>query len=143
MAEHMHHVHLFTHDLDATVAWWVDMLDGVVAFDGDFGGSRNVFMHVGDGRIHFYDQLPRDEGKGAAHHVGIRSDDLRALHARLVEKGVALRSGIREFGSWRYLMCPAPDDVLLELFEVEGDQLDPALADYFLGASWRERAVAR
>ena len=56
---------------------------------------------------------------------------------------VALRSGIREFGSWRYLMCPAPDDVLLELFEVEGDQLDPALADYFLGASWRERAVAR
>jgi len=139
----MHHVHLFTHDLDATVAWWVDMLDGVVAFDGDFGGSRNVFMHVGDGRIHFYDQRPRDEGKGAAHHVGIRSDDLRALHARLVEKGVALRSGIREFGSWRYLMCPAPDDVLLELFEVEGDQLDPALADYFLGDSWRERAVAR
>ena len=66
MAEHMHHVHLFTHDLDATVAWWVDMLDGVVAFDGDFGGSRNVFMHVGDGRIHFYDQRPRDEGKGAA-----------------------------------------------------------------------------
>lgn len=139
MAEHHHHVHLFTRDLDATVAWWVEMLGGVVAFDGDFGGSRNVFMHVGEGRVHFYDQRPRDEGKGAVHHVGIRSDDLRALHARLVEKGVPLRSGIREFGSWRYLMCPAPDDVLLELFEVEGDQLDPALADYFLGVGWRDR----
>ena len=139
MAEHAHHVHLFTRDIDATVAWWRDLLGGVVAFDGDFGGSRNVFMHVGEGRLHFYDQRLRDEGKGAVHHVGIRTDDLYALHARLVARGVAIRSEVREFGSWRYVMCPAPDDVLLELFEVDGDQLDPALADYFLGAGWRDR----
>ena len=137
--EHVHHVHLFTRDMEATIAWWRDMLGGVVHFDGDFGGSRNVFMHVGEGRLHFYDQRPRDEGHGAVHHVGIRTDDLRALHARLVEQGVPFRSGIREFGAWRYVMCPAPDDVLLELFEVEGDQLDPAVADYFLGKGWRER----
>lgn len=133
MTEHLHHVHLFTRDIEATVAWWRDVLGGVVWFDGDFGGSRNVFMKVGDGRIHFYDQRPRDEGKGAVHHVGIRTDDLHALHARLVEHGVPLRSGIREFGSWRYLMCPAPDDVLLELFQVDAEALDPTLAEYFLG----------
>jgi len=138
--EHVHHVHLFTRDIDAAVAWWREMLGGVVAFDGDFGGSRNVFMHVGEGRLHFYDQRARDEGKGAIHHVGIRSDDLRALHERLVAKGVEFRSGIHEFGTWRYVMCPAPDGVLLELFEVEGEHLDPALANYFLGAGWRERA---
>jgi catechol 2,3-dioxygenase-like lactoylglutathione lyase family enzyme len=137
--EHVHHIHLFTEDIDRTVAWWCQTLGGVVHFDGEFGGSRNVFMHVGEGRLHFYDQRPRDAGKGAAHHVGIRTDDLRALHARLVALGIPLRSGIREFGAWRYLMCPAPDGVLLELFEVEGDQLDPALADYFLGVGWRER----
>ena len=55
MAEHVRHVHLFTRNIDATVAWWQEMLDGVVAFDGDFDGSRNVFMRVGEGRIHFSD----------------------------------------------------------------------------------------
>ena len=132
MAEHLHHVHVFSTDIDTTIAWWRDNLGGVVCFDGEFGGSRNVFMRVGDGRIHVYDQPPRDEGKGAVHHVGIRSDDLRGLHERLLARGVPFRSGIREFGSWRYLMCEAPDGVLLELFEVERDGLEPSLAAYFL-----------
>lgn len=132
MGEHVHHVHVFTEDIDATIAWWTEKLGGEVAYDGEFGGSRNVFMRVGEGRIHFYDQRPRDEGRGAVHHVGVRSDDLRALHARLLEQGVTFRSEIREFGSWRYIMCMAPDNVLLELFEVERDGLDPGLAAYFL-----------
>lgn len=132
VAEHLHHVHVFTEDIDASVAWWEQMLGGEVAYDGDFGGSRNVFMRVGDGRIHFYDQRPRDAGKGAVHHVGIRSDDLAALHEHLLARGIEFRSGIREFGSWRYLMCPAPDDVLLELFQVDAKTLDPDLADYFI-----------
>ena len=33
MAEHLHHVHLFTEDIDRTIAWWRDMLDGQVMFD--------------------------------------------------------------------------------------------------------------
>lgn len=132
MGEHVHHVHVFTEDIDATIRWWTQMLGGEVAYDGEFGGSRNVFMRVGDGRIHFYDQRPRDKGKGAVHHVGIRTDDLRALRDHLTEQGIELRSDIREFGSWRYLMCMAPDNVLLELFEVERDGLDAELASYFL-----------
>ncbi len=44
-------MHLFTEDIDKTIAWWRDMLGGKVAFDGDFGGARNVFMRVGSGRI--------------------------------------------------------------------------------------------
>jgi catechol 2,3-dioxygenase-like lactoylglutathione lyase family enzyme len=132
MGEHVHHVHLFTEDADATIAWWTEKLGGVVAYDGEFGGSRNVFMRVGEGRIHFYDQRPRDVGKGTVHHVGVRSDDLCALHRRLLAQGVEFRSDIREFGNWRYIMCMAPDNVLLELFEVERDGLDPGLASYFL-----------
>ena len=58
-----------------------------------------------------------DEGRGAVHHIGIRSDDLRALVARMKAQG----SEIREFGTWRYIMCAAPDDVLLELFEFDPD----------------------
>ena len=132
MAEHVHHVHVFTEDIDRTIGWWTEMLGGEVAYDGEFGGSRNVFMRVGEGRIHFYDQRPRGDGKNAVHHVGIRSDDLRALRTHMLGRGVTFRSEIREFGSWRYLMCLAPDNVLLELFEVERDGLDAGLASYFL-----------
>jgi hypothetical protein len=45
--------------------------------------------------------------------------------------GVALRSGIREFGNWRYIMCPAPDEVLLELFQIDTESMPPELARYF------------
>ena len=135
MAESLHHVHIFARDIEATIAWWRDMLGGEVVHDGVLAGARNVFMRIGSGGLHLYDQPPRDEGRGAVHHIGIRSDDLRALVARLTrsgvpfreirefgtwrESGVPFRSEIREFGTWRYIMCAAPDDVLLELFEFD------------------------
>ena len=121
MAESLHHVHIFARDIDATVAWWRDMLGGELVYDGVLAGSRNVFMRIGSGGLHLYDQPPRDEGRGAVHHIGIRSDDLRALVARLKAEGVPFRSEVREFGTWRYIMCAAPDDVLLELFEFDPD----------------------
>ena len=130
-AADLHHVHLFASDLDATVAWWREKLGGEVAFDGDFGGARNVFMRVGRGRLHLYDQPPRGAPGGPWHHVGIRTDDLPALHRRLAAEGVPFRSGIREFGSWRYVMCAAPDQVLLELFQIDTGNMPPALARYF------------
>jgi len=106
---HLHHVHLFCQDLDATVAWYKRAFDAKVYYDGDFGGSRNVFMKIGSGRIHLYAQPPRDNGKGSIHHIGIRTNDLTGLRDRMLQMGVRFRSGIREFGTWRYLMCPAPD----------------------------------
>ncbi len=130
-AAHLHHVHLFAADIDAAVAWWREKLGGVVAFDGEFGGARNVFMEVGRGRLHLYDQPPRGAPGGAVHHVGIQTDDLPALHRRLAALGVPFRSGIREFGSWRYIMCEAPDGVLLELFQIDTGDMPPALARYF------------
>jgi catechol 2,3-dioxygenase-like lactoylglutathione lyase family enzyme len=128
---HLHYVHLFARDLSATVDWYVRALGAEVYFDGDFGGARNVFMKIGTGRIHLYSQPPRDEGRGAIPHVGICTSDLKGLHRRLLEMGTSFRSGIREFGTWRYLMCPAPDDVLLEVFEIDVDSMPPELARYF------------
>jgi catechol 2,3-dioxygenase-like lactoylglutathione lyase family enzyme len=131
MTEHLHHTHLFCRNVDATIAWWRDLLGATVAFDGDFGGARNVFMRLGAGRLHLYDQPPRGDAGGAVHHIGIRTDDLEALEARLRAAGVAFRSGIREFGAWRYIMCPAPDGVLLELFEADTSKLPADAARYF------------
>ena len=131
MVEHLHHVHLFTADINSTIKWWRDMLGGNVIYDGDFGGARNVFMRVGSGRIHFYEQRLRDEGKGAVHHLGIRTDSLQELEKKLTDSGVKFRSGIHDFGSWKYIMCPAPDNVLLELFEVDENKLEGGAAEYF------------
>ena len=131
MAEHVHHTHLFTDDIDATIAWWTGMLGAEVAYDGEFGGARNVFLRVGSGRIHLYDQPPRDDGRGAVHHIGVRTDDLAALEARLRAKGIAFRGGIRDFGAWKYIMCPAPDGVLLELFEADPEALGGDAGRYF------------
>ena len=130
-AVHLHHVHVFASDIDATVAWWREKLGGEVVFDDEFGGARNVFMQVGTGRLHIYDQPPRGRPGGAWHHVGIRTDDLPALHRHLVAEGVPFRSSVREFGSWRYVMCAAPDGVLLELFQIDTQKMPPALARYF------------
>jgi len=137
MAERLHHVHVFASDIEATIAWWRDMLGAVVAVDTELAGARNVFLKIGGGRLHLYDQPPQDAPKGdgrrggAIHHIGIRSDDLPALVTRMRAKGAAFRSEIREFGWWRYIMVAAPDGVLLELFAFDDEALEGGLADYF------------
>lgn len=88
-------------------------------------------MKIGSGRIHLYSQPPRDNGKGAIHHIGIRTRDLVGLRDRLLQMGARFRSGIREFGTWRYLMCPATDQILVELFEIETASMPPELARPF------------
>ena len=131
----LHHVHLFCSDIEATVQWWTEMMGAEVAFDGEMGGSRNVFMRIGEGRLHLYDQHPRGDEKNAVHHIGIRCTNLVQIYETLRGKGVAFRSGVREFGSWRYIMCPAPDGILLELFEIDLDQIEEPLARYFSDAA--------
>jgi catechol 2,3-dioxygenase-like lactoylglutathione lyase family enzyme len=128
---HFHHAHLFANDLEATIEWYVKALGAEVFYNGDFGGARNAFLRVGEGRLHLYDQRPRDLGKGAVHHLGFRTNDLAALHRRLADMGTPFRSGIREFGSWRYIMCAAPDDVLLELFQIDLEKMPPQIARFF------------
>ena len=88
-------------------------------------------MKVGKGRINIYDQQPRGKSNGAYHHVGIRVEGLADLRDQMTANGVEFRSDIHEFGNWRYLMCSAPDNVLLELFEVDIDDVSPELADFF------------
>ncbi|MDP7545983.1 MAG: VOC family protein [Alphaproteobacteria bacterium] len=139
MTASLHHSHIFAGDLSATVAWWREMLGGEVVFDGEFGGARNVFMRVGEGRLHIYDQPPpignrdSDRGRGAVHHLGVCCDDLPALVAEMRAKGVEFRNDIREFGNWRYIMCAAPDNVLVELFQADADLTPPELAAYLAG----------
>lgn len=118
----LHHAHIFASDIDATVAWWCRHLRATVIFDGDMAGSRNVFLKVGSGRLHVYQQPPRDAGRGAIHHLGIKVVGLREAWTRLQAEGVTSPNGLREQDGWRYVMIAAPDGILLELFEFD----DPA-----------------
>ena len=66
----------------------------------------------------------------------ILSQRLTLMHVRthLAMLGVGWRRrDIREFGNWRYIMAAAPDNVLLELFEIDGDNMPERLAAYFSG----------
>ncbi len=115
----LHHAHLFAVDIDATLAWWCRHLGAKVFFDEVLAGARNVFVGVGTGRLHIYDQAPKDRGRGAVHHLGLRVVGLQETWARLQSEGIISPGGLREHGSWRYVMIEAPDGILLELFEFD------------------------
>lgn len=131
MFNHLHHVHLFASDLDASVRFYTEIFGGEVVLDAEMAGARNVFIRIGSGRLHLYDQSPTRSGPGSIHHIGIQTDDLDTVMARLVACGVSLRKGATDLGAWRYVMVPAPDEVLIELFEVSRDAIPAELRPYF------------
>lgn len=124
MSLDLHHAHLFASNIDATIAWWCKHMGAKVLFDQELAGARNVFLAVGTGRLHVYDQPPRDQGRGAIHHLGIKVARLRDVWQRLQAQGVTSPNGLREHEGWRYVMISAPDGLLLELFEFD-DPLAP------------------
>ena len=128
---HLHHVHLFASDLDKSIAFYQDFFSGKVVLDMELAGARNVFMKVGNGRIHFYDQSPGFSGRGSIHHFGIQTDDIEGVVNNMKSKGVVFNKGITDAGFWKYIMVPAPDDILIELFEVDKNQITFELLNYF------------
>lgn len=131
MTTHMHHAHLFASDVNRTINFYVECLGAKVIADMVLAGARNIFMQIGNGRIHLYEQAPRGDGQSAVHHLGIQTDNLTELVTNMKEKGVSFRKEISDFGFFKYVMVAAPDNVLLELFEVDRAQVSPELAAYF------------
>lgn len=111
----LHHTHLMASDVDATIAFWRDHFGAEVVFDGDFAGARNVFMKVGQGRLHLYAQPPRHQGPATVHHLGVETDELHELVRRLKAAGVSV-TDVRELPEASYAMAQGPDGLLLELF---------------------------
>lgn len=128
---HVHHVHLFASDIEKSLAFYRDAFGGKVVLDENMAGARNVFMRVGTGRIHFYDQAPSFSGRGSIHHFGIQTDDINRVVEKLKAMNVPFKKGITDIGVWKYIMVPAPDDVLIELFQVDKDAIPNDMRDYF------------
>ena len=131
----LHHTHLFASDVDRSIVFWRDHFGAVVLLDTEFAGARNVFMRVGEGRLHLYDQAPKHEGAGTVHHLGIETDELESLVERLRAAGVSV-TDVRRHDEADYAMAKAPDGLLLELFQPHAERLPAALieAGYFASA---------
>jgi catechol 2,3-dioxygenase-like lactoylglutathione lyase family enzyme len=131
----LHHAHLFASDVDRSIAFWRDHFGAVVLVDTVFAGARNVFMRIGEGRLHLYDQAPKHVGAGTVHHLGIETDELDALVARLKVAGVSV-TDVRRHAEGDYAMAEGPDGLLLELFQPHAERLPAALIEsgYFASA---------
>lgn len=132
----LHHAHLFASDVDRSIAFWRDHFGAVVLVDTEFAGARNVFMRVGEGRLHLYDQAPRHVGAGTVHHLGIETDELDALVGRLKAAGVSV-TDVRRHAEGDYAMAEGPDGLLLELFQPHAARLPTALIESGYFASTR------
>lgn len=118
MRVQLDHAHIFASDIEATVAFYREMFGARVVYDRELVGRRNVRLEMGGLAIHVYDHPPREGRGGVVHHLGLRTDDLDALVARMEARGLVFPRGIREAESFRYIMCEAPDGLLLELYQV-------------------------
>ncbi len=132
MPHHVHHVHLFASDIEKSLAFYQTFFGGVVVLDMEVAGARNIFMKVGTGRIHFYDQPPKSQGPGGIHHFGIQTDDVERDYQIMKSAGVGLRKPVTDLGYMKYIMVPAPDNVLIELFEVNKAVIPAEYQDYFI-----------
>ncbi len=123
MKTSLHHAHLFASNLDKSIKFYQDMFGAEILFDLKMAGARNVMITIGSSKINFYDQPPKDQGRGAIHHLGIETDNLEALVLHMKDKGFQFIKEIKNFGPLKYIMAAAPDNVLLELFEVVKDKV--------------------
>ncbi|MBA4367796.1 MAG: VOC family protein [Desulfobacterium sp.] len=131
MSHHVHHVHLFATDIQKSLNFYQNYFDGEIVLDLEVAGARNVFMKVGNGRIHFYDQAPKNPGPGSIHHFGIQTDDVERDYNRLKSEGIGFTKSVVDLAYMKYIMVPAPDNVLIELFEVNKAVIPPEYHDYF------------
>jgi len=124
----LHHVHLMANEIEATLTFWREHFGAVVVLDAEFAGARNVFLRVGEGRLHLYAQPPKHVGQGTVHHLGVETDELEALVDRLKAAGVSVTE-IRRHAEASYAMAQGPDGLLLELFQPDAAKMDRRLAD--------------
>lgn len=121
MKVNLQHVHLFASNLDESLSFYKEMFDAEVLFDAEVAGARNVMITIGNGAINFYDQPPKDNGRGIVHHLGIETDNLEALIEKMKSKGFQFKKPITDLGTMKYVMAAGPDNILFELFQaVEG-----------------------
>jgi catechol 2,3-dioxygenase-like lactoylglutathione lyase family enzyme len=117
-------------DIDETIAFWTEGFGAEIVFDKEFAGARNVFMTVGQGRLHLYDQAPKNLAQAAVHHLGVQTDEIEAVVGRLRDIGISV-TDIRAEPDASYAMAKGPDDLLVEIFQPTPEAVPRELRAYF------------
>jgi hypothetical protein len=118
-------------DIDASLDFYRRWFDAFVVADFEYAGARNVFVAVGSGRLHFYDQPARSTERNALNHIGLVVEGLDELAEAMTAAGVHVPKGVQRFADGNYLMVEAPDRVLLELFEPNWATASPKMRAWF------------
>ena len=113
------HIHLFASNIEVTIKFFKQCFDAKVIWDEQAAGVRNVRIRIGQAFIHLYDQPPRSARGGAMHHLGIETDDLDDLVAKMKSLGISFTNQISEEEKFKYVMVLDPDDLLIELFHCQ------------------------
>lgn len=113
------HIHIFSTDIATSVGFFEKMLAASVVWDEEAAGVRNVRLRLGNGFIHLYEQPPKAPRGGVIHHIGIETDDLEALVARMKGHGHEFRNPIRSQAKFAYVITTGPDDLMIELFQCQ------------------------
>ena len=129
---HLQHVHLFASDIEASIAFYKTWFGAEVIWDGGYAGARNVFIKIGIGALHLYDQPPRDTGRNAVHHLGMQVVGIDDIYARMKAAGLSIPNPVRrsDSGDGGYFLLGGPDGVLIEMFEV-GASRDEVVQRYY------------
>jgi len=122
MRASLDHIHIFSTNLPVTVEFFQKMFDARLVWDEDAAGVRTVRLRLGNAFVHIYEQPPKAQRGGAMHHIGIETDDLDELVARMQARGHEFRNAIREQPKFRYVMTAGPDALLIELFQCHEPQ---------------------
>lgn len=116
----LHHTHIFASDFERTLKFWKDMFGAEVLNEGI--AARSFLIGIGSGKINIYDQPPREGPGGAYHHIGVQTNDLDALMKHMKSKGFHFEGEVKDYGYLRYIMAMAPDNILMELLEVNPEK---------------------
>ena len=81
-------------EIDSTIKRWSQHMDAKVFFDGALAGARNVFLAFGSGRLHIYDQAPKDRAYVLFIISASRIQNLREVWLDLQAKGVSSAHGL-------------------------------------------------
>lgn len=128
---HLQHIHLFASNLAETMAFFRDWFDAEPVWDGDVAGARNVFMKIGIGALHLYEQPPRERRRNAIHHIGMQVVGIEELYNRMTGAGLHIPNPIRKLpGGGGYFMLGGPDGVVIEVFE-PGPTRNPVVRRYY------------
>ena len=84
-----------------------------------------------DSRLKIWHRSQKQKVRGNIHHFGIQTSNIEAVVERLKNNGVSFNKDISDLGFWKYIMVPAPDDILIELFEIDKNQIPAEYWRYF------------